>query len=198
MQEIQHYIAAYGSLAVFVVIYLESMGAPLPGETLVIATSALAANGTISLTVALIAIFCGAVLGDSTGYAIGHYGGSRLLRRFGSYVKLTPERLDRLERLFKRRGAYIVATARFVVVLRQLNGLVAGAVHMPWWRFLIANVVGAALWTAAWGLGPYVIGKAAKPVIQHIKSDHKKSSSELLNGNGMPRFAIVYQSPMVA
>lgn len=197
MHEIQHYIAAYGSLAVFVVIYLESMGAPLPGETLVIATSALAAHGDIDLTVALIAIFCGAVLGDSTGYAIGHYGGSRLLRRFGSYVKLTPERLDKLEQLFKRRGAYIVATARFVVVLRQLNGLVAGAVHMPWWRFLLANVVGAALWTAAWGLGPYVIGKAAKPVIQHIKSDHKKSSS-LSNGNGMPRFAIVYQSPIVA
>lgn len=196
MQEIQHYIAAYGSLAVFIVIYLESMGAPLPGETLVIATSALAANGTISLTVALIAIFCGAVLGDSTGYAIGHYGGSRLLRRFGSYVKLTPERLDRLEGMFKRRGVYIVVTARFVVVLRQLNGLVSGAVHMPWWRFLIANVVGAALWTAAWGLGPYVIGKAAKPVIQHIKSDHKKNTS--LNDGGMPRFIIVYQSPTVA
>ncbi|MGN6585663.1 MAG: DedA family protein [Rhizobiaceae bacterium] len=196
MQEIQHYVAAYGSLAVFIVIYLESMGAPLPGETLVVATSALAASGTINLTVALIAIFCGAVLGDSTGYAIGHYGGSRLLRRFGSYVKLTPERLDRLEGMFKRRGVYIVVTARFVVVLRQLNGLVSGAVHMPWWRFLIANVVGAALWTAAWGLGPYVIGKAAKPVIQHIKSDHKKNTS--LNDGGMPRFIIVYQSPTVA
>ena len=196
MQEIQHYVAAYGSLAVFIVIYLESMGAPLPGETLVVATSALAASGTINLTVALIAIFCGAVLGDSTGYAIGHYGGSRLLRRFGSYVKLTPERLDRLEGMFNRRGVYLVVTARFVVVLRQLNGLVSGAVHMPWWRFLIANVVGAALWTAAWGLGPYVIGKAAKPVIQHIKSDHKKNTS--LNDGGMPRFIIVYQSPTVA
>lgn len=198
MHEIQHYIAAYGSLAVFVVIYLESMGAPLPGETLVIATSALAAHGNINLTAALIAIFCGAVLGDNTGYAIGHYGGSRLLQRFGSYVKLTPERLDRLEQLFKRRGAYIVATARFVVILRQLNGLVAGAVHMPWWRFLAANVVGAALWTAVWGLGPYVVGKAAKPVIQHIKSEHRKSTSGLLSGNGMPRFTTAYQSPTVA
>jgi len=197
MHEIQHYIAAYGSLAVFVVIYLESMGAPVPGETLVIATSALAAHGNINLTAALIAIFCGAVLGDNTGYAIGHYGGSRLLRRFGSYVKLTPERLDRLEDLFKRRGAYIVATARFVVILRQLNGLVAGAVHMPWWRFLAANVVGAALWTSAWGLGPYVVGKAAKPVIQHIRSEHKKESS-LRESDKAPRFAIAYQSPTVA
>jgi membrane protein DedA with SNARE-associated domain len=67
---------------------------------------------------------------------------------------------------------------------------------MPWWRFLIANVIGAALWTAAWGLGPYVIGKAAKPVIQHIKSEHKKSS--LSNDNRTLRYAIVYQSPMVA
>jgi membrane protein DedA with SNARE-associated domain len=197
MHEIQHYIAAYGSLAVFVVIYLESMGAPLPGETLVVATSALAARGDIDLATALIAIFCGAVLGDNTGDVVGRYGGSRLLRRFGSYVRLTPERLDRLEQLFKRRGAYIVATARFVVILRQLNGLVAGAVHMPWWRFLAANVVGAALWTMAWGLGPYIVGKAAKPVIQHIKSEHKRDSG-LRNSDRTPRFAIVYQSPTVA
>jgi hypothetical protein len=78
-----------------------------------------------------------------------------------------------------------------------LNGLVAGAVHMPWWRFLAANVVGAALWTMAWGLGPYIVGKAAKPVIQHIKSEPKKDSG-LRNSNRTPRFAIVYQSPTVA
>jgi membrane protein DedA with SNARE-associated domain len=177
MHEIQHYITAYGSLALFVAIYLESMGAPLPGESLVIATSALAAHGDIELAPALAAIFCGAVLGDSTGYAIGTYGGRRLLARFGSFVGLTPERLTRLQKMFARRGFYIVASARFVMVLRQLNGLIAGSVHMPWPRFLVANAIGAALWTAAWGLGPYVVGQAAKPVIQHYKATHGKAES---------------------
>jgi membrane protein DedA with SNARE-associated domain len=50
----------------------------------------------------------------------------------------------------------IVATARFVVVLRQLNGVVAGSVAMPWPRFLLANALGAALWTTAWGGGSYL------------------------------------------
>ena len=96
--------------------------------------------------------------GDTTGYVIGRFGGSRLLRRYGALVKLTPERLDRLEALFRRRGAFIVLTARFVVILRQLNGLVAGSVLMPWPLFFGANLVGAAAWTACWTIGPYYLG----------------------------------------
>ncbi len=81
MHMLESYIAAYGSLALFVVVYLESMGAALPGETLVMATSALAAAGDIGLATALMAIYAGAVLGDNTGYPIGRFGGRRLLLR---------------------------------------------------------------------------------------------------------------------
>ncbi|BCP53640.1 hypothetical protein K32_22570 [Kaistia sp. 32K] len=153
---IQPYIAAYGSFAIFLIIYFEALGAPLPGESALVAVAALATRGDINLTHALIAAFCGAVLGDSTGYAIGHFGGRPLLLRYGSYVKLTPERLTKLEALFRARGMWIVMGARFVAILRQLNGLVAGAVAMPWPHFLIANTIGAAAWVLVWGVGPYV------------------------------------------
>lgn len=153
---IEPYVAAYGVLAVFLIIYLESLGLPLPGESALVAAGVLSARGDLGIAPALLAVFLGAVLGDGTGYWIGRVGGRPLLRRFGPYLKLTPERLDRLERLFRERGAWIVATARFVVVLRQLNGIVAGSVAMPWPRFLLANALGAALWTAAWGGGSYL------------------------------------------
>ena len=54
----------------------------------------------------------------------------------------------------------MVLGARFVVVLRQLNGLVAGSVGMPWHHFVVANTIGAVLWAGLWTLGPYYFADA--------------------------------------
>jgi membrane protein DedA with SNARE-associated domain len=153
--DIEHLIALYGAVALFVVIYFESFGVPLPGESALIAASLLATRGDLALEHVFAAAFLGGVLGDSTGFLIGHFGGSRLLVRFGPLLKLTPERLAYVEDLASRRGFFMVLGARFVMVLRQLNGLVAGSVGMPWHHFVVANAIGAALWAGAWTLGPY-------------------------------------------
>lgn len=113
----------------------------------------------MSLAGLFFTVWSAAVLGDSTGYAIGHFGGRKVLQKYGKYVKLTPERLDYFEDLFRRRGAMIVVGARFVVGLRQLNGLLAGSMSMPWRHFFAANVVGAALWAGVWIFGPYALGE---------------------------------------
>ena len=152
---IEPYIAHYGVMAIFVIIFFESLGAPLPGESALITASVLAIRGDIHIFPLFLAAFAGAVLGDSTGYAIGHVGGRRLLQRLGPYVKLTAERLVRFEDMFRRRGAFIVFGARFVVLLRQINGLIAGSMAMPWPRFFAANALGGAAWAALWVLGPY-------------------------------------------
>lgn len=166
METIHHFLLAYGAVAIFVCIYFESMGVPLPGESAIVAASLLAASGSMNLATLLPAIFLGAVLGDCTGYAIGRYGGRRLLLRYGHFVKLTPERLASLEDQFRRRGVYIVMSARFVVILRQLNGLIAGSAGMKFRRFLLANIVGAAAWTAVWGAGPYLAAEVYRPLVE--------------------------------
>ena len=97
---IEPYIQQYGLYAIFVIIYLESLGAPLPGESALVASSLLAIRGDLAIADLFFAVWTAAVLGDSTGYAIGHFGGRPLLRRYGRLVKLTPERLDQLEELF--------------------------------------------------------------------------------------------------
>jgi membrane protein DedA with SNARE-associated domain len=155
---IETYLAAYGLFAIFGLIYLESLGLPVPGESALIGASVLAIHGEFSVFSLLAVVWAAAVLGDSTGYLIGRVGGRPLLRRYGWLVRLTPERLARLEELFRRRGALIVVGARFVVLLRQLNGLVAGSMGMPWPHFVAANALGGALWAAAWTLGPYYLG----------------------------------------
>jgi membrane protein DedA with SNARE-associated domain len=153
--DIEHAIVLYGAVALFVVIFFESFGAPLPGESALIAASLLASRGDLSLGHVFLAAFLGGLLGDSTGFLIGRFGGRKLLVRYGPLVKLTPERLARVERLAQTRGFLMVLGARFVVVLRQLNGLVAGSAGMPWHHFVVANAVGSALWAGLWTLGPY-------------------------------------------
>ncbi|MPZ37519.1 MAG: DedA family protein [Rhizobiales bacterium] len=155
MHLIEPYIIAYGAMALFVIIYLESFGVPMPGESAVIAASVLATRGDLSIAHVMVAVFVGAVLGDSTGYLIGRYGGRTILERFGPRVGLTAQRLAQMQALFRAKGPFIVATARFVAILRQLNGVVAGTLAMPWLHFVAANAIGAALWTAVWTLGPY-------------------------------------------
>lgn len=152
---IQPYIITYGVIVVFAVVYFEMLGAPLPGETGVITASLLAAHGELSIVNVFIAVLTGTTLGGITGYAIGAYGGRKLLARYGPYVKLTPDRVAQIEERFARRGAWVVLFARFIPLVRQLNSMVAGAMEMPWRTFLLANIAGALLWTSVWTIGPY-------------------------------------------
>ncbi|WP_307826595.1 DedA family protein [Microvirga arvi] len=165
MAWIEPAIGAYGVWALLVVLYFESFGVPLPGESALIAASLLAARGDLEIEHVFLAAWLGAVLGDSTGYLIGRFGGRLVLSRFGPWLKLTPERLSRIESLAKTKGFFMVLTARFIVVLRQLNGIVAGSAGMPWHRFVIANALGAMLWAGLWSFGPYLFTDAFKRLI---------------------------------
>ncbi|WP_112662472.1 DedA family protein [Microvirga flavescens] len=155
MASIEHAIAIYGVAALFIILYFESFGAPLPGESALVTCAFVAAKGDLSIAHVFLAAWSAAVLGDSTGYLIGHFGGRPLLERYGPRLGLSPERLARVEGEFAERGFFVVLFARFVVLLRQLNGLVAGALRMPWLHFVTANALGAALWAGLWSFGPY-------------------------------------------
>lgn len=130
----------------------------MPGETLLIAGALLATQGHFSIYLLMIVAWLAAVLGDNVGYLIGILGGRRLVLRYGKYVLITSKRLEFAEKFFRRRGPIIVVVARFIEVLRQLNGIIAGITRMPWPRFLVYNSIGAALWVALWSILFYQLG----------------------------------------
>lgn len=152
------FIRSYGLLALFLLVYFESLGLPLPGETALLGAVALAYEGQLPIVGVFLVVVIAAVLGDNTGYLIGRHGGRPLMSRFGRLVGLTPPRQAWIESLYATHGPIIVVGARFVVVLRQLNGVVAGSMNMHWPLFLAANVIGAVLWTSVWSFGPYLVG----------------------------------------
>ena len=161
-QEIQYvapYLDRYGYLAVFGGILLEDFGVPTPGETLLIAGAAFAGlSGSLSIWLVALLAFLGAVVGDNIGFAVGRFGGRRLVLKFGRYVLLTEKRLDKAEEFFERHGGKVVLFARFVEGLRQLNGITAGVLGMHWRRFLVFNASGAALWVVFWAIIGYFFG----------------------------------------
>ncbi|HKT17153.1 MAG TPA: DedA family protein [Stellaceae bacterium] len=156
--EVHRFVADYGYLAVFFGILLEDFGLPTPGETMLIAGSVLASRGTLNIVWLLPVAWFGAVVGDSIGFFIGAFGGHRVLVRYGGRIGITTERLQKVEAFFARYGDIVVVIARFFVVLRQFNGIVAGSLEMPWPRFLLYNSIGAALWVGFWGGLTYWLG----------------------------------------
>jgi membrane protein DedA with SNARE-associated domain len=149
----------HGAAAVTLILTFESLGAPLPGESLLIFASVLAGRGELSLPVLMLSAWAGAVMGDNIGYLIGRRFGRALVVRYGAKIGITSERLSRVEDVFARYGPATVAFARFVNVLRQLNGVVAGTLRMDWKRFLIFNALGGALWVSVWTLAGFYLGE---------------------------------------
>lgn len=158
----------YGYLAVGGLILIEDFGIPVPGETILIAASVYAGTGRLNIVLVGVIAVIAAVLGDNIGYLIGHFGGRALVLRFGRYVLLTSERLDKAERFFTHHGGWVVMVARFIEGLRQANGIVAGTVHMPWRRFLVYNAIGAMLWVGVWTTVGYLAGDHIKAIYDTV------------------------------
>lgn len=148
----------YGYAAVVGLVLVEDFGVPVPGETVLILSAIYASTGRLSVVLVGLLAFLGAVIGDNIGFAIGHFGGRRVVERFGRYIFLTRERLERATAFFERHGGKVITIARFVEGLRQANGIIAGTTGMHWARFLAFNALGAALWVAVWTSVGYFSG----------------------------------------
>ena len=158
----------FGIWAIGFLIMVEDFGIPVPGETILIAGAIYAGAGRLNVVAVGVVAFLAAILGDNIGFAIGHFGGRALALRWGKYVFLTEERLDKAERFFDRRGAIVITFARFVEGLRQANGIIAGISGMHWLRFLIFNAIGAALWVGTWVSLGYLAGDHITTIYHYI------------------------------
>ena len=158
----------FGYWAVLLFVMIEDFGVPVPGETILIAASVYAGAGRLNVVLVGVIGFAAAVIGDNIGFAIGHFGGRAVVLRWGRYVRLTEQRLDKAEDFFHRHGGWIITFARFIEVLRQANGIVAGTTGLRWRRFLAFNALGAALWTGTWVTLGYLAGSHIATIYHYI------------------------------
>ena len=162
-------IARHGYWVVAAAVGLESMGIPLPGETILVSAAAYAgATHHLSIVMVIAWATVGAVLGDNAGYLIGKRFGYPLLLHHGRLLRMTTPRIKLGQYLFLRHGGKVVFFGRFVAVLRVLAALLAGVNCMPWPRFLVCNAAGAVVWAGSYGMLAYLLGdrvhRFTKPV----------------------------------
>jgi membrane-associated protein len=154
-------VTQLGYPALFGLIFAESAGVPLPGETALLTAGVLAGAGHLLLPLVVVLAVAAAVLGDTLGYWLGRSGGRTVMLRRGPFVAARTDALHRTERFFDRHGPKTVFLGRFVPGVRVFTAVMAGASRMPWPRFAIYNVAGAFVWATtvaglAATLGPTV------------------------------------------
>ena len=158
--DLQPLVSQYGYWGVGIIVGLESMGIPLPGETiLVLAAIYAAANQDLTITGVVLAATIGSIVGDNIGYLIGRQFGYPLLLKHGKKINMTEDRIKLGQFLFMNYGGKIVFIGRFIALLRILAAFLAGVNKMPWWTFLFANATGAVLWASVFGFGGYLFGE---------------------------------------
>ena len=148
----------YGYGVVFLVVFLNNCGLPIPGDMTVLGAGILSEKGVLSLwaTIAVGTIAC--FLGGDAGYWIGAHLGPRLLKKLRRFQH-DPQREGYLERFYKKYGAKTVFFARFVVLLHPITGLLAGVGKIPWRPFLLYNLAGSAGFASIYAMGGYFFGQ---------------------------------------
>jgi membrane protein DedA with SNARE-associated domain len=160
MEKFYPLIEHYGYLIVFFGVMLGTMGIPFPSAAILLAAGVLAQQGHLDLRNAIVFGILGAIIGNQLGYWVGHKGGRPFVLKWGRYVNLTPERLERVERLFVRHGGKAVFAARFFSVSRILEALVAGISRMRWDTFFLYSALGGTVWATAVVLAGYFFGQS--------------------------------------
>jgi membrane protein DedA with SNARE-associated domain len=153
-------LSTLGYPAVALFIMIESAGIPFPGETMLVLASFYAAvDHTLQIPLVIACAAFGAIIGDNIGYLIGRTGGYALVQRFGRYVFLKPEHLQKAQSFFVKHGNKTVFFGRFIAILRAWAAFLAGVNRMNAWRFFIYTAGGAIIWSTTFGVLGYELGR---------------------------------------
>jgi len=159
---VQQFISNYGYLAIFILMLAESACIPVPSELTMLFAGALSAGAVagvhLNLVLAIAAGVAGNVAGSYLAWGIGIYGGRAAWHRWGRYILLRDDDIDRAERWFGRHGTKAVFFGRLLPVVRTFISLPAGLARMPAGRFGLYTVLGCIPWTAALALTGYLVG----------------------------------------
>lgn len=166
LELLRDFVAQYGYWAVGITLLLENAGIPVPGETVLLLASFTAySSHELSLPWVIVVAICAATIGDNLGFLIGNRGGRPFLDRYQSTFRISSAVIERGERLFARYGSATVFFARFLFGLRIIAGPLAGVLRMPWKRFAIWNVLGAAVWVTVISTIGYKFGQHWEKVV---------------------------------
>jgi len=163
MPDFSHHITrllqSYTYPVLLLLVLLESLGVPLPGEIALVTAAAYASSGNISITIVIALAALGASVGGVLGYWIGFKGGLPLVTRYGGYIGVKKSHVDRAHAFFERNGSKTILFGRFVAILRTWAAIVAGAAAMSFTKFVTYNTIGSIVWAIVFGWLGFYFGR---------------------------------------
>jgi membrane protein DedA with SNARE-associated domain len=163
MPDLAHHIMrllqSYTYPVLLLLVMLESLGIPLPGEIALVTAAGYASSGQISIVVVIVLAAVGAIVGGILGYWIGVKGGLPLVARYGGYVGVRKSHIDRTHAFFERNGAKTILFGRFIAILRTWAAVVAGAAAMSFTKFVTYNTIGSIAWAIVFGSLGFYFGR---------------------------------------
>jgi len=159
MEAVFRWVSNYGYAGLFSLLILGIVGLPVPDETLLVFSGYLIFKGRLHPLWAFLAAFAGSSCGISISYLIGRTLGYHAVLRYGKYVHITPERLDRAHGWFQRVGDWLLFIGYFIPGVRHVTALVAGTSELEYKKFASFAYCGAAVWVAVFLSVGYFVGE---------------------------------------
>jgi membrane protein DedA with SNARE-associated domain len=164
----QSFLTNEGYLALVIFAFIQACCIPISSEITFGFSGVLAYEGHFSLALVIIIGTLAEFAGSSTAYGLGRLGGRSAVERWRRYLLMTRKDVERVERFFAGRGAWTVAVARVIPLIRAFTGLVAGLVEVPVGPFALFNLIGTAVWATALSLIGYGLGSSWAHVSKNV------------------------------
>ncbi|MCK5295159.1 MAG: DedA family protein [Arcobacteraceae bacterium] len=157
-----------GYIGIYILMFIESSFIPFPSEVVLIPAGYLAAKGDMSITLIMFASLMGSISGALVNYFGSLYVGRRFLIRYGKYILVSEETLNKMEEFFKKHGAISTFTGRLIPGVRQLISIPAGLSKMDLKVFILYTSLGAIIWSAILVILGYMIGENQELIKEYL------------------------------
>ncbi len=162
-------VGSLGYIGIFIMMFLESSFFPFPSEVVMVPAGYLASKGEMSLSLAVIAGIIGSLSGAIFNYYLAKNFGRSFLLKYGKYLFLKEDSLDKLERFFKNHGEVSTFSGRLIPGVRQYISLPAGMAKMNLAKFSLYTSLGAGIWVVILTLLGYYIGENEAIIKEYLK-----------------------------
>lgn len=168
MDTIQIWVSHYGYFGIFSLLFLGIVGIPIPDETLLALSGYLVYKGDLSMAPTFLSAFLGSMTGISISYAIGTTFGHYVLIKYGHFIRITEDRLQRAHNWFERTGRWALLVGYFIPGVRHVVAILAGTSELQLWEFALFASGGAFLWTSTFILIGYLFGDKWELILSHL------------------------------
>ena len=178
-QQVLAWLTQYGYLALFSLLVLWIVGLPVPDETLLTFTGYLVYHGHLSLAIAIASAFAGSACGITLSYTLGRTFGLKLIHRYGRYLRITEDHLEKAHAWFRRAGHWSLTFGYFIPGVRHFTAYAAGMSELEYPPFALFAYGGAAIWVSTFLFIGYHFGPRW-PQILSLVEHHLKLASVVI------------------